>query len=332
MNAGHNALGAESVQPAASGGRIRVGFIVGPTGAGKTGLALEVAEHLGAEIVNADSRQIYREMDIGTAKPTQAERRRAPHHLIDVRTPAEPLDVAGFARLAREAIREVAARGRPVLVVGGSGLYLRALRGGIFSGPAASRPIRERLARAAAERGVPHLHKRLREIDPDAAARIGCNDLYRIVRALEVFELTGEPISMHQRRHAFAAREFDSLTVGIAPGRRQLYAAIDRRFDAMIAAGLVGEVRALLDAGYRPERPPLATIGYKQMVAHLRGQLTLADAIALAKRDSRRLAKRQLIWFRADPEIVWLDPERAAEHALSLFGGFFAPVRAAEGV
>lgn len=304
--------------------RTRVGLIVGPTGAGKSALALEVAERLGAEIVNADSRQFYRGMDLGTAKPTAAERARVPHHLIDVRAPDAPLDVAGFVAIARSAIEEIAARNRRVLIVGGSGLYLRALRGGIFRGPAASTEIRARLSHEAAEHGAERLHRHLSEIDPAAAARIGHNDLYRIMRALEVFELTGEPISAHQARHAFSAREYESLTVGISPEREQLYRAIDARFDAMLAAGLVEEVRALLAAGYAPERPPLATIGYKQIARHLAGELTLDEAVALAKRDSRRLAKRQITWFRADPELKWLDAARPTEHALELFAEFFA--------
>ncbi len=302
---------------------IRVGFIVGPTGAGKSALALEVAVRVGAEIVNADSRQFYRGMDLGTAKPTAAERARVAHHIIDVCAPDAPLDVAGFTALAREAIAEIAARGRRVLVVGGSGLYLRALRGGIFCGPAAAPEFRARLEREAAEWGVERLHARLITIDPEAAARIGHNDRYRIIRALEVFELTGEPISRHQARHAFAAREYDTLTVGLSPERARLYTEIDRRFDAMVEAGLVNEVRALLAQGYAPDRPPLAAIGYKHIAMHLRGELTLGEAIALAKRDSRRLAKRQLTWFRADAELKWLDAARATEHALDLFREFF---------
>jgi tRNA dimethylallyltransferase len=310
---------AEQTRPA----RIAVGFIVGPTGAGKSGLALEVAERSNCEIVNADSRQFYRGMDLGTAKPSEADRRRVPHHLIDVRDPDESLDVAEFAQLARAAIDDIAARGRNPLIVGGSGLYLRVIRGGIFSGPAASAEIRDRLAKVAAQLGVAHLHQKLREIDPEAANRIGVNDLYRIVRALEVFELTGETISAHQRRHCFADIGYDILTVGVEVERKKLYDAIDTRFDAMVAAGLVEEVHALVEAGYSPGKPPLSTIGYKQIAAYLRGEMTLADAIALAKQESRRLAKRQLTWFRREPEIVWLDPERGAQDALALFEKFF---------
>ena len=304
--------------------RIPVGFIVGPTGAGKSALAMEVAERSNCEIINADSRQFYRGMDLGTAKPSAQDRRRVPHHLIDVRNPGEPLDVAEFAQIARAAIEEIAARGRNPLVVGGSGLYLRVIRGGIFRGPAASADIRGRLAKIAAQRGVAHLHRQLREIDPEAANRIGVNDLYRIVRAIEVFELTGEKISAHQRRHRFADNGYDTLTVGVEVERKKLYQAIDRRFDAMVAAGLVGEVRALVEAGYSPERPPLSTIGYKQIAAHLRGEIALADAVALAKQESRRLAKRQITWFRREPEIVWLDPERGAQDASALFEKFFS--------
>jgi tRNA dimethylallyltransferase len=318
-----------SVTPASAAARARpsriaVGFIVGPTGAGKSALAMAVAERSNCEIVNADSRQFYRGMDLGTAKPSAEDRRRVPHHLIDVRNPGEPLDVAEFAQLARAAIGEIAARGRNPLVVGGSGLYLRVIRGGIFRGPAAAAEIRDRLAKVATEQGVAHLHQRLREIDPEAANRIGVNDLYRIVRALEVFELTGETISAHQRRHRFADIGYDTLTVGVAVERKKLYEAIDRRFDAMLEAGLVDEVRALIAAGYSPERPPLSTIGYKQIAAHLRGEMAIDEAAARAKQESRRLAKRQLTWFRREPEIVWLDPERGAHDALALFGRFFA--------
>jgi len=318
-----SSLPAEEIAERARPARIAVGFIVGPTGAGKSALAMEVAERANCEIVNADSRQFYRGMDLGTAKPSAEDRRRVPHHLIDVRDPDESLDVAEFAQLARAAIEDIAARGRNPLIVGGSGLYLRVIRGGIFSGPAASAEIRDRLAKVAAQLGVGHLHQKLREIDPEAANRIGVNDLYRIVRALEVFELTGETISAHQRRHRFADIGYDTLTIGVEVERKKLYDAIDTRFDAMVAAGLAEEVHALVEAGYSPEKPPLSTIGYKQIAAYLRGEVTLPEASTLAKQESRRLAKRQLTWFRREPEIVWLDPERGTHDALALFEKFF---------
>jgi tRNA dimethylallyltransferase len=316
--------------------RIRVGFIVGPTGTGKSRLAMQIADRFGGaiEIVNADSRQFYRGMDIGTAKPSPEDRRRTAHHLIDVRDPDQPLDVAEFAKMARDAIADIAARGRFPMVVGGSGLYLRVIRVGIFEGPRASGEIRRRLGVVADERGVEFLHERLRQVDPAGANRIGVNDLYRIVRALEVFELTGETISAHQGRHRFGEPSgYDALTVGLEIDRKKLYATIDERFDAMIGAGFVEEVRALIARGHSPERPPLSTIGYKQVAAHLRAEMTLAEAIALAKRDSRRLAKRQLTWFRRESDIVWLDPKGGAQDAsvldaFALFQKFFEGARA----
>jgi len=310
-------------QPSRAPDAIRVGFIVGPTGVGKSAVALTLAERLSGEIVNADSRQVYRGLDIGTAKPSPEDRRRVKHHLIDVREPDDPLDVAGFLALARSAIADAAARGRAILVVGGSGLYLRVLRGGIFAGPPAAPALRRELEAIAAERGVEHLHAQLAQVDPSSAARIGHRDLYRIVRALEVFRLTGQPISAHQRLHRFADREYETLTVGLAMDRERLYKAIDRRFTAMVEHGLVDEVRALLEAGYDPGRPSLTSVGYRQILAAVRGEMTLERSIELAKRDSRRLAKRQLTWFRADREIAWVDAERGVGEAYDLLSAFF---------
>jgi len=304
--------------------RIKVGFIVGPTGSGKTSLAMTLAERLGAEIVNADSRQLYLGMNIGTAKPTAEERCRVPHHLIDVRAPNDPLDVAEFVAMARAAIVDIAGRGSRALVVGGSGFYLRALRGGIFSGPSASSEIRREFEQVAAERGIPFLHDELMRIDPPSASRIQRNDLYRIVRALEVYRITGIPISAHQEAHRFAEREFDTLTIALEVPRAQLYQNINARFDAMIAEGFVDEVRRLLAAGYSPERPPLSTIGYREIASYLRGEMTLGAGVELAKRKTRQFAKRQLTWFRHEPEVTWVDAHRGAEQALMLFERFFA--------
>ncbi len=309
-------------RPRAASGPLRVGFIVGPTGVGKTRFAIELAERLGAEIVNADSRQIYRGMDIGTAKPTASERARARHHLIDILEPDEMINAAEFARLAREAIGEIIARGKHPLVVGGSGLYLRVIRGGIFSGPPAAPGLRAELVEQAQRQGVPQMHRRLAEVDPAAAVRIHPNDLKRIVRALEVHELTGVPISRYQREHAFADRTFESLTVGLTLARAELYAAIDRRVDAMMAAGLVDEVVALMALGGHSFA--LSSIGYREIAAYLRGEVTLARAIELAKRQSRRLAKRQLTWFRADCETVWIESREGIDRAVRLFEDFFA--------
>jgi len=306
-------------RPQAAGIRPRVGFIVGPTGVGKTAFAIELAELLGAEIVNADSRQIYRGMDIGTAKPGASERARIRHHLIDSLEPNQAINAAEFARLAGAAIGDIIARGKRPLVVGGSGLYLRVLRGGIFSGPAAAPGLRAELVAQASRQGAPQMHRRLGQVDPESAARIHPNDLKRIVRALEVYELTGTPISRSQREHAFGKRDFESLTVGLMLARAELYGAIDRRFDAMIAAGLVDEVAALMAAGNHE----LSTIGYREIAACLQGEITLERAVELAKRESRRLAKRQLTWFRAERETVWIEPREGIGRAARMFEDFF---------
>lgn len=302
----------------------RVGFVVGPTAVGKTPFAIGLAERLSAEIVNADSRQLYRGMDIGTAKPTGEERTRATHHLLDVANPDYPLDVVQFQAMAEAAITSIIARGKRALVVGGSGLYLRVLRGGIFEGPPASKKLRAKLEAIAAEKGVAHLHDRLRQIDAESADRIASADLKRIVRAIEVYELTGTPISEFHRRHHFGGGAYETLTVGLTLPRERLYAAINRRIDLMISAGLVEEVRGLLAKGYQIDAPPLQAIGYKEIAAYLRGEIELADAIEMAKRQTRRLAKRQLTWFRAERAVVWVDAENGMREALLLFEDFFS--------
>lgn len=316
--------GVLSIAASASASTIAAGFIVGPTGAGKTAIAVEVAARLGAEIVNADSRQLYRGMDIGTAKPSRPEMRRVPHHLIDACEVDQPIDVARFAEMGRAAIAEVASSGRPVLVVGGSGLYLRVLRDGIFAGPAASQAVRLHLIAEAERNGDQSLHERLVSVDPAAASRISVNDRVRIVRALEVFELTGMRLSEHHARHRFATAAYRTLTIGLTFSREALYAQIDARFDAMIEAGLIAELRALLDKGYDADAPPLRnTIGYREIAAHLRGESSLEAAIELAKRRSRQLAKRQLTWFRARSEIEWMDPSAGPGPVYARFREFF---------
>jgi tRNA dimethylallyltransferase len=305
----------------------RIGLVVGPTGAGKTEFALELAARLGAEIVNADSRQLYRGMDLGTAKPNAAARARVPHHLVDVRDPATPMDVAEFAALARAAIGEIAARGSPALVVGGSGLYLRVLREGIFAGPAAAPAYRAELAAFAAEHGVSALHARLAAVDAETARRVSVGDLGRIVRALEVFALSGVAISEHQRRHRAAGGGYPNLAVGLMVARERLYQRLDRRFDAMMEAGLVDEVRGLLAAGAPAGGVIGQTIGYREIAQHLAGQFDLATAVALAKRETRRLAKRQMTWFRREPGLVWLDPHDGLEEAYRSFSEFLHPHR-----
>lgn len=285
--------------------RPRVVALVGATATGKTDLALELATACDAEIVNADSRQVYRRLDIGSAKPSPAQLATVPHHLIDVVDPAEPFDVAEFHRLARAAIDAIVGRGRNVLVVGGTGLYVRVLRGGLFAGPKADPALRRRLeAQEEAEPGW--LRRRLAEVDPETLRRVHANDLVRLVRAVEVHELTGRSISDWQREHAFSERELDLRVLGLDVPRDEIYRRIGRRCRAMLEAGLLEEVRGLLADGLTPELPALQSPGYREMAAHLAGRCDLPQALADMAQATRRLAKRQLTWFRHDPELTWL--------------------------
>jgi tRNA dimethylallyltransferase len=294
--------------------------LVGPTGTGKTELALQLAHRLDAEIVNCDSRQVYRYLDIGTAKPSAAERAAARHHLFDVVDPDEPFDCARYRVLARAAIAEIRARGRRVVLVGGTGLYLKVLRYGLMPAPPRDAALRERLrALEAAQPGA--LHAQLQRVDPAAAARLHAHDRARVIRALEVYELTGAPLSARQAAHGFRAPELPCRVVGLHMDRRALYARLDARCAAMIAHGLIDEVRALWQRGYGPELTPLRSIGYREIGAHLRGDCDLPSALAAMQRATRRFAKRQLTWFRADPTVEWIDAERASAEAVLGDGG-----------
>jgi tRNA dimethylallyltransferase len=281
----------------------RLVVIVGPTGAGKTRLALELAERTGGEVLSADSQQVYRGMDIGTGKATAAERARVAHHLLDILRPDEEMTAARFVELGDRAIAEVAARGRPVIVCGGTGLYVRALLLGLFEGPPASLALRAELAAL----GRAALHAELLRVDPVAAARIEPNDEKRIIRALEVFRLTGESMTAHQARHDHKAlpRRYEAIVVGLSPPREELYAAIDARVDAMLAAGLAAEVDSLRALGYRPPLRSQQAIGYAELHDAAEGRVEPARAIELIKRNSRHYARRQLSWYRSDKTITW---------------------------
>jgi tRNA dimethylallyltransferase len=280
--------------------------VVGPTAVGKTALSLELAEALDGEIVSADSRQIYRYMDIGTAKPMPAERARAPHHLIDVVDPDQPLTLAEYQRLAYAAIADIHARGRLPLLVGGTGLYVRAVLDGLRI-PAAppDAKLRARLEEEAAAAGALALHARLAALDPTAAARIDPRNVRRVIRALEVCLTTGRPISEQQQA---APPPYRTLRLGLTRPRAELYARIDARVDAMLAAGLVDEVRALLARGYSPHLPALSGLGYRQIIRYLAGELSLEEAVQEIKRQTRRFVRQQQTWFRPDdPRIHWYD-------------------------
>lgn len=286
----------------------RVIVLCGPTAAGKTAVGIALARELGGEIVGADAMQVYRRMDIGTAKPTPAERALVPHHLIDVVEPDEPFDAARYAALARRAVADIRRRGKVPLVVGGTGLYIKALLHGIFPGPAGDPAVRLRLAAELAARGVEALHARLAHGDPETARRLHPRDTARILRALEVLETTGRPISAFQQAHRFADSPYASLILGLEIERPLLYARIDRRVEEMLAAGLEEEVRGLLAAGFSPRLKPMQSLGYRHVAAWLGGRLSREEAVRTMKRDTRRYAKRQMTWFRATAGIRWFAP------------------------
>jgi tRNA dimethylallyltransferase len=289
----------------------RLVVIVGPTGAGKTRLAMRLAEHTGGEVVSADSQQVYAGMDIGTGKVTPEERARVPHHVVDVVRPDEDMTAQRFVELADRAIADAARRGKPVIVCGGTGLYVRALLLGLFAGPPASPELRAELTETARRDGVAALHAELARVDPVIAAKIDRNDEKRIVRAVEVYRLTGEPMSAHQARHDHRSMpsRYPARLVGLAPERASLYQAIDQRVEAMIEAGLEREVAALRARGYLPPLRSQQAIGYAELHEAATGRVERPRAIELIKRNSRHYARRQLSWYRTDHTIGWhVDP------------------------
>jgi tRNA dimethylallyltransferase len=283
-------------------------IISGPTCVGKTDVAIALAEPLGGEIISADAVQVYRYMDIGTAKPSEEQRAQVRHHLIDVVNPDEPFSAALFKTMADAVIQDLHQKGHPIFVVGGTGLYIKALTSGLFAGKEQDQLIRKRLRDEAETLGLDALYRRLQEVDPAAAARIHPNDTYRIIRALEVHEVTGQPISHHQKVHGFVDFRYTTLKIGLTPDRNILYDRINKRVDLMLASGLLEEVKWLLDQGYPSSLKSMRSIGYRHMADYLRGRTPRDETIRLFKRDTRRYAKRQLTWFRADQEILWLEP------------------------
>jgi tRNA dimethylallyltransferase len=290
--------------------------IVGPTASGKTALALRLAGERGGEIVSCDSLQVYRGLDIGSAKPTAEERAAVPHHLIDVVDPDAAFSAADYARLARAALEGIASRGCLAVVVGGTGLYLRALLDGLFEGPSRDEALRKRLEAMADRFGDARLHRLLGRIDPAAARTIQARDRVRTVRALEVYWKSGRPISEHHRRPTPALAGWDAIILGLSPDRVRLRQRVERRTDQMIERGLLDEVRGLLARGYRPELRPLRAIGYRQAIAAVAGRAPLADARRDIVTQTMRYAKRQLTWFRHQADVVWCpDPETARARA-----------------
>jgi tRNA dimethylallyltransferase len=279
--------------------------ILGPTASGKTALSLHVAEQMQGEIISCDSVAVYRELEIGTAKPSREERQRVAHHLIDIAGPQELVTAGDYSRLARQAIADVAARGHLPIVVGGSGLYLRALLEGLFPGPPRSEELRSRLRERAAERGSDYLHKLLRRIDPAAAQTIHANDVPKVVRALEVSLSARAPMTDLWQHGRDALQGFRILRIGLNPRREALYEHINQRAREMFSAGLLEETRMLVDR-YGAAVWPLNSLGYKQAMQHLNGELSLEQAIVAAQQGHRNYAKRQMTWFRREPEVHWI--------------------------
>ncbi len=302
--------------------RPRLLIVTGPTGSGKSDLALTLARELGGEIINADSLALYRGFDIGTAKPTAEERALVPHHLIDVLNPDEAFDAARYLRAARPLAEGLHAAGRPALAVGGTGFYLRSLTAGLFEGPGRDDGFRARLA-GEAEAGA-DLHARLAEVDPETAARLAPADRVRIERALEVHHVSGRPISAWQREHGLAEAPFETLTIVLDRPAREMEDRLRRRTRLMFGRGLVAEVESLLAAGWPPDLKPFGSIGYRETLEHLAGRLTLTEAEEQTFLATRRYAKRQRTWFRSQmPGAVWFHPDQA-EDILAAARRFFA--------
>ncbi len=285
--------------------------ITGPTAAGKTELGIKLAEMISGEIVSADSRQVYRFMDIGTAKPSMDERRKIPHHMIDVVSPDEEFTVADYVKGAGKAIIEISNKGKMPVMVGGTGLYVRAVVDGIFDGPGSDTEIRRQLEEEAKKKGVSYLHERLGKIDPDASLRIHPNDRRRIIRALEIYEITGYPISRLQKDGRKRKQEYSPKMFGINRSREELYRRIDERVENIFRTGFVEEVKMLMNMGYGENLISMEALGYREVIRFLNGKMDLEKTKSKIKKDTRNYAKRQLTWFRKDRRINWLNVKRS---------------------
>jgi tRNA dimethylallyltransferase len=282
--------------------------ITGPTASGKTGQAIYTAKKLNGEVVSADSMQIYKYMDIGTAKPTESEMDGVRHHMIDVAMPGELYNVARYKEEAERCIRDITDRGRLPIVTGGTGLYINSLIYNIqFSETVCDKSFRVRMRRLADEEGPEVLHEMLKEVDPESAEKIHFNNVKRVIRALEVYEYTGKPISWHQKQSRSVPPEYRYIVFVLNIEREQLYRRIDERVDKMIEEGLVYEVESLLEKGIKPDSVALQGLGYKEIIAYLNNETTLEEAIHILKRDTRHYAKRQLTWFRSIKEAIWIN-------------------------
>lgn len=280
--------------------------ILGPTGSGKTALSIALAERFCGEIVNCDSVAIYRDFMIGTAKPTEEERARAPHHLFDTVDPLAYTTAGEYARHARAALKKISSRGALPIVVGGTGLYLRALLDGLFAGPERSEELRERLRERASQKGSQRLHKILARLDPTVAQKIHPNDMPKLIRAIEVCLASRRPMSEQWQESREPLTGFRILRIGLDPARPDLYARINQRVVKMFEHGLIEETRRLLEK-YGPSARPLSSIGYSQVMQLINGEINGSDAIPAVQQAHRNYAKRQMTWFRREPDVAWLN-------------------------
>lgn len=281
--------------------------IVGPTASGKTAFSVKLTEALGGELINVDSMQVYRPLAVGTDKPTPEQQARIPIHGIDLIDFGPPMDASEFAAYVHQRVAEIHSRGRCCVISGGTGLYHRAILHGLIEAPSRNDDVRAKLRAERDSLGQPAMYARLQDIDPDAAAKIYPQDWVRIERALEVYETTGRLLSASHAEHGFKTRYYDRLIFGCQRPRPVLYEKIEKRLDEMWATGILEETKAMLDAGLPTDELPVKALGYKQAAMVLLGQCTLEEGLELAKRETRRFAKRQLTWFRSDPETEWID-------------------------
>ena len=281
--------------------------IAGPTAVGKTGASILLAQELRSEIVSADSMQIYRGMDIGTAKPTQEQRRLVHHHMIDIVEPNHPYSVGDYCRDAQNAINRIIASRRTPIVVGGTGLYIRALTRGLFHGPPANNELREQFLLRERTNGPGALYRELVQSDPDAAIKIHPNDIRRTIRALEVHAVKNRKLSVFHHEHAFKEKPYRYTLLVLVRSRSELYPLIEVRVDQMIADGLEEEVKGLMERGYSPDLISMKGLGYQHFISFHLKKLSRSNTVALLKRDTKRFAKRQFTWFRREPNAVWID-------------------------
>ncbi|MCK5164866.1 MAG: tRNA (adenosine(37)-N6)-dimethylallyltransferase MiaA [Desulfobacula sp.] len=288
----------------------RIIVICGPTGIGKTSFAIKVARHFNGEIIGADSMQIYKYLDVGTAKPDPDELKLVPHHLVDFIDPKDDFDAGLYVKNADKAIKDITDRGKIPVVAGGTGLYIKALLHGLFRAKPICEKTLSKLNREMKEKGIISLYHRLEKCDPKAAKKIHPNDSFRVIRALEVYQTTGKRISDRQRSHNFDNLRYTNIKIGLCMDREKLYDRINKRVDIMLHQGLLNEVTTLVKKGYKFDLKPMQSIGYKHMAMFINNEIDWNEAVRLLKRDTRRYAKRQFTWFHKDKEIQWLMPSQ----------------------